>query len=59
MISKKKLRSKPFVKIPNHFEEQLLESMKAKGLRGQELLDSFEQAKSNIGWTLFRRDTDK
>lgn len=59
MISKKKLHSKPFVKTPNHFEGQLLESMTAKGLRGQELLDSFEQAKSNIGWTLFRRDTDK
>ena len=34
--------------------EQLLESMIAKGLSGQELLDTFKQAKNNVGWTQFK-----
>lgn len=45
---------KPIVKIPDDFAEQLLESMIAKGLSGQELLDTFKQAKNNVGWTQFK-----
>ena len=45
---------KPIVKIPNDFAEQLLESMIARGLSGQELLDTFNQAKNNVGWTKYK-----
>ncbi|MEK4231361.1 AbrB/MazE/SpoVT family DNA-binding domain-containing protein [Solibacillus sp. FSL H8-0538] len=45
---------KPVVKIPDDFAEQLLESMIAKGLSGQELLDKFKEAKNNTGWTRFK-----
>ena len=45
---------KPIVKIPDDFAEQLLESMIAKGLSGQELLDTFNQAINNVGWTKFK-----
>lgn len=40
---------KPIVKIPDDFAEQLLENMIAKGLSGQDLLDTFKQAKDNVG----------
>lgn len=45
---------KPVVKIPDDFAEQLLESMISKGLNGQELLDTFNQAKNNVGWTKYK-----
>lgn len=48
------LLMKPIIKIPDDFAEQLLESMIAKGLSGQELLDTFEKAKKNIGWTVYK-----
>ncbi|MFJ7825766.1 AbrB/MazE/SpoVT family DNA-binding domain-containing protein [Psychrobacillus sp. NPDC096623] len=50
---------KPITKISDDFAEQLMESMKAKGLSGQELMDTFNQAKNNVGWTVFQRDSDK
>lgn len=45
---------KPIVQIPDDFAEQLLESMIAQGLSGQELLDKFKEAKNNVGWTQFK-----
>ena len=50
---------KPIVKISDDFAEQLLESMIAKGLSGQELLDTFNQAKNNVGWTKYIAVKDK
>lgn len=40
-------------KMPDDFAEQLLESLVAKGLSGQELLEKFKEASNNIGWTTF------
>lgn len=53
-VSKQRLFIKPMVKISDDLAEQLLESITAKGLSGQELLDTFEQAKNNLGWTQYK-----
>lgn len=45
---------KPIHKVPEDFAEHLLESLVEKGLSGQELLEKFKEAKSNVGWTNFR-----
>jgi bifunctional DNA-binding transcriptional regulator/antitoxin component of YhaV-PrlF toxin-antitoxin module len=45
---------KPIAQIPDDFAEQLLESMIAQGLSGQELLNKFKEAKNNVGWTQFK-----
>ena len=50
---------RPIVQIPDDFAEQLLESMIAQGLSGQELLDKFKEAKSNVGWTQFKATQKK
>ena len=53
-VSKQRLFIKPIVKISDDFAKQLLGSITAKGLSGQELLVTFEQAKNNIGWTQYK-----
>ena len=50
---------RPIVQIPDDFAEQLLESMIAQGLSGQELLDKFKEAKNNVGWTQFKATQKK
>ena len=44
---------KPVHKFPDEFAEHLLESLMAKGLSGQELLEKFKEASSNVGWTTY------
>jgi len=44
---------KPVHKLPDEFAEHLLESLVAKRLSGQELLEKFKEASSNVGWTTF------
>lgn len=44
---------KPVHKMPDDFAEQLLESLVAKGLSGQELLEKFKEVSNNLGWTTF------
>ena len=50
---------RPIVQIPDDFAEQLLESMIAQGLSGQELLDKFKEAKNSVGWTQFKATQKK
>ena len=45
---------KPVHKLPDDFAEQLLESLVAKGLSGQELVEKFKEATQSTGWTTFR-----
>ncbi|SDO20935.1 hypothetical protein SAMN05518871_11238 [Psychrobacillus sp. OK028] len=59
MISKERLLTKQNAKTSDNFAQQLLESMDSNGLSGQDLIDTFNQAKNNVGWTAFKRDTDK
>ena len=44
---------KPVLKLPDNFVENLLGSLVAKGLSGQELLEKFKEVSSNVGWTTF------
>lgn len=45
---------KPVHKLPDDFAEQILESLVAKGLSGQELVEKFKEATQSTGWTTFR-----
>ncbi len=45
---------KPIHKLPDNFAEQLLESLVAKGLSGQELVEKFKEATHSSEWTSFR-----
>lgn len=47
---------KPVRKLPDDFAEQLLESLMTKELSGQELLEKFNEASSNFGWTTFQAE---
>lgn len=42
--------------MTDEFAEHLLESLVAKGLSGQELLEHFKEASSNVGWTIFEAE---
>lgn len=46
---------KPIHKLPEDFAEQLLESMIANGLSGEELQERFKEAKRNAGFTIFSK----
>lgn len=46
---------KPIHKLPEDFAEQLLESMMANGISGEELQERFKKAKCNAGFTTFSK----
>lgn len=49
----------PLQHISDDFAQQLLHSLIAKGLSGQELEDKLASAKQSAGWTIFAPMSDK